>query len=65
MNPDIIKILYYLGQHLNEFKGDKLMGESGRVNPIILYRNKLGPESRLLPRGKRGHSPLRDQVMEK
>ena len=37
-------IPYYLGQHRNELKGNRSMGEPGKVNSDILYTNELDPE---------------------
>ena len=44
MVKDIIIIPCYLGQPQNKFKGNKSVGESGKVNPAILYRNEFGYE---------------------
>ena len=43
-----IRSAYYLGQPLTKFKGDKLVGESGKVNLGILYRNELDPEKQAI-----------------
>ena len=43
-----IRISYYLGQPLNRFKGNKSMGESGKVNLAILYRNELDPKKQAI-----------------
>ena len=48
MIKDITKIPYYLGQPLNRFKGNKSVGESGKVNLTILYRYELGPEKQAI-----------------
>ena len=37
-----------MGQPLNRIKGNRSVGESGKVNPTILYRNELGPEKRTI-----------------
>ena len=34
----------YLGQPRNKVKGNRLVEESGKVNPAILYMNELNPE---------------------
>ena len=44
MIKDMIMIPYYLGQPPNGLKRNKSVGESGKENPAILYRNELGPE---------------------
>ena len=44
MIKDVIIISCYLGQPLNKFKGNKSVEASGKVNPVILYRNELGLE---------------------
>ena len=33
--PMTIWIPYYLGQPRNEFKGNRLVGELGKVNPVV------------------------------
>ena len=56
MIQDIIKIPYYLGQLLNRFKGNKSVGESGKVNLAILHRNELDLEKQAITQSERGHS---------
>ena len=48
MIQDVIMIPYDLGQPLIRFKGNRLLGESGKVNPAILYRNELNPEKQTI-----------------
>ena len=48
MIQGINKIPYCLGQPLNGFKGNKSVGESGKVNSAILYKNELGPEKQAI-----------------
>ena len=48
MIKDIIMVSYYLGQPQNEFKGNKSVGKSRKVNPAILYRNELDPEKQTI-----------------
>ena len=43
-----IWIPYYLGQPQNEFKGNRSVGEPGKVNPAILYKNELDPEKQTI-----------------
>ena len=62
MIKDVTIILCYLGQSLNKFKGNKSIGASGKVNLAIVYRNELGSENSLLPKGERGHSTPKDQL---
>ena len=41
------------------------MGESGKVNSAILYKNELNPEKQAITQSERGHSPPGDQVQMK
>ena len=43
-------IPYDLGQPMIGFKGNRSVGESEKVNPVILYRNELDPEKQTITR---------------
>ena len=41
-------IPYDLDQPLNKFKGNKSVWKSGKVNPVITYRNEFDPEKQVI-----------------
>ena len=65
MIQNVIMISCDLGQLLIGFKGNRLVGESGKVNLVILYRNELDPEKMTITQELYGQMLLRDQVWMK
>ena len=53
-----------MGQPWNKTKGNRSVGKLGKVNPTILYRNKLDLEKQTITQELYGLKLPRDQVIE-
>ena len=54
-----------LGQPLNKVKENRSVGESGKVNPALLYRNELDPEKWIITQEFYGQQTPKGPSMEK